>query len=171
MGVIIGLMLVIAALGLFLLTNRDDKSSDDPTTAVAPTTQTIAPSTPASPATPSASQPSIEQVTVTAQATTTVTQQAPAPAPPPPAAPPPAPPAPAWPPAGTTECDPYVYVNGVTSCSFAYEVAVTYYEFGPGNYDVYSPVTGNYHNMTCSAQTANVVYCSGGSNAEVWFRQ
>lgn len=172
-GVIVGLVLVIGGLALFLLMNRDDGSTDDPTTAVAPTHQTIAPSQSPSPTTVT---PTVEQVTVTAQATTTVTAPAPVPAtqaaPPPPAPPPTQPaPQPAWPPAGASLCDNYVAVNDVTSCSFAYEVAGTYYTYGPGNYDVWSPVTGNYHNMTCGAQSANVVHCYGGTNAAVWFRQ
>ncbi len=62
-------------------------------------------------------------------------------------------------------------MNDVTSCSFASQVASTYRVRGPGTYDVYSPVTGNYHSMMCSPMTANIVHCSGGTNAEVYFRQ
>lgn len=164
-GVIIGLGLVIAALGVFiylnvLAPNRDQATVQETTTmAPAPTAQ----------ATTGAPAP----------ATVTVTQ-----APPPPAttvtAPPPATtvtaPAPttaAWPPPNALTCDnsDYIAVNDVTSCSFAWQVHDMYYSRGPGTYDVWSPVTDRYHTMTCAAQTANIVYCSGGTNAEVWFRQ
>ncbi|MGJ3508233.1 hypothetical protein [Enemella sp. A6] len=75
-----------------------------------------------------------------------------------------------WPPGGTKLCgDPDVAVNSVTSCQFAYVVRQTYIDQGPGTYDVYSPVTGKEHRMTCEPPEGNAVRCTGGTNALLWF--
>lgn len=76
-----------------------------------------------------------------------------------------------WPPEGSSLCDPWLAVNDVTSCSFAGNVASAYFTHGPGRLSVYSPVTGKWYDMSCSAVTGSIVKCTGGSNAVVYVRQ
>lgn len=77
----------------------------------------------------------------------------------------------AWPPEGTSLCDPWLAVNDVTSCSFAGNVASAYFTYGEGQLSVYSPVTGQWYDMSCYAVAGSIVKCMGGSNAVVYVRQ
>ncbi|WP_215522992.1 hypothetical protein [Varibaculum prostatecancerukia] len=88
----------------------------------------------------------------------------------------------AWsPPAGVAACSGMggdVLVNGVTSCEFAANVTSDYYSSGGSSvlYDVYSPVTGQYYDMSCSGVGSDSsgdswALCTGGKNAQVYIRR
>ena len=88
----------------------------------------------------------------------------------------------AWsPPAGIAACSGMggnVLVNGVTSCDFAENVTSDYYATGGSSvlYDVYSPATGQYYNMSCSGVGTDSsgdswALCTGGNNAQVYIRR
>ena len=57
-----------------------------------------------------------------------------------------------------------------TTCAFASNVEMTYYQNGGGSssFNVYSPVTGLYYSMTRRAGVPTV--CRGGNNAVVYLR-
>lgn len=72
---------------------------------------------------------------------------------------------------GGVDCGGGVAAVGPTSCAFALSVRDAYYFYGGSTYlpDVYSPATGLYYEMFCSA-TSTLVRCTGGNDAEVVFR-
>ena len=72
---------------------------------------------------------------------------------------------------GGVDCGTGVAAVGPTSCAFALSVRDAYFLHGGSTYlpDVYSPVTGQYYEMFCSA-TSTLVRCTGGNDAEVVFR-
>lgn len=77
--------------------------------------------------------------------------------------------------AATQSCDQNISANEVTSCPFAEEVFVAYYEayeeYGEESYsyvDAYSPTTGESYGMACYLE-ADFVECSGGNDAFVTF--
>ena len=124
-----------------------------------------------------AAAPTVTHTVIESPAPTTPKPTTPAPAPAPthttyvqaPAAPAPA--APAAPvtdvPAGMTNCGGGVYAGADTSCPFAQNVAADW----PNTGNVYSPVTGQSYDMTCTGPGTyeDVVTCEGGNNAEVAF--
>lgn len=149
-GVVAGLAVAIIAMVAFgAVALRDDASAGQPADAggvtAAPSTAERMPET----------EPSVVTVTAPRPAETTV--------PPTRAA--------AWPPAGASLCSSSLAVNDATSCSFAANVASAYYAKGAGVVQAYSPVTQQWYDMTCQAVTANVVRCTGGTNAVVYVRQ
>lgn len=71
---------------------------------------------------------------------------------------------------GTTSCGGTLSVGPSTTCGFAANVQSDYYnEIGSGSGSVYSysPATGQYYTMSCSAGSPHV--CTGGNNASVYF--
>ena len=71
---------------------------------------------------------------------------------------------------GTTSCGGTLSVGPSTTCGFAANVQADYYnEIGSGSGSVYSysPATGQYYTMSCSAGSPHV--CTGGNNASVYF--
>lgn len=71
---------------------------------------------------------------------------------------------------GSTSCSGSVSVGPNTTCGFAANVEADYYsEIGSGSGSVYSysPTTGRYYTMYCSAGTPHV--CTGGNDASVYF--
>lgn len=71
---------------------------------------------------------------------------------------------------GSTSCGGGLSVGPNTTCGFAANVQSDYYsEIGSGSGSVYSysPTTGKYYSMYCSAGTPHV--CTGGNNASVYF--
>lgn len=146
-GVAVGLAIVVIGLIAAMVLNM--RGDDEPNTA----TPSLAPtSVPEPSAPPSTRAPETSVVTVTRQPTTTA-------------------PGPLWPPAGATECNSVIAVNESTSCQFAVNVAEQYRRHGVGTVTVYSPVTGVWYDMTCTAVAGSVVQCTGGTNAVVYVRQ
>ena len=71
---------------------------------------------------------------------------------------------------GSTSCGGSLSVGPNTTCGFAANVEADYYsEIGSGSGSVYSysPTTGRYYTMYCSAGTPHV--CTGGNDASVYF--
>jgi hypothetical protein len=71
---------------------------------------------------------------------------------------------------GSTSCGGSLSVGPNTTCGFAANVEADYYsEIGSGSGSVYSfsPTTGRYYSMYCSAGSPHV--CTGGHNASVYF--
>ncbi len=71
---------------------------------------------------------------------------------------------------GSTSCGGSLSVGPNTTCGFAANVEADYYsEIGSGSGTVYSysPTTGRYYTMYCSAGTPHV--CTGGNDASVYF--
>ena len=71
---------------------------------------------------------------------------------------------------GSTTCGGNLSVGANTTCGFAANVEADYYsEIGSGSGTVYSysPTTGRYYSMYCSAGAPHV--CTGGNNASVYF--
>lgn len=70
---------------------------------------------------------------------------------------------------GTTDCGGGVSAGSNTSCEFAINVAGEY-SSNPGASSIraYSPVTGQYYTMSCSAYGSGHV-CTGGDSASVYF--
>jgi hypothetical protein len=71
---------------------------------------------------------------------------------------------------GTTTCGGSLSVGPNTTCGFAANVEADYYaEIGAGSGSVYSysPTTGRYYTMYCSAGSPHV--CTGGNDASVYF--
>jgi hypothetical protein len=71
---------------------------------------------------------------------------------------------------GSTSCGGSLSAGPNTTCGFAANVEADYYsEVGSGSGSVYSysPTTGQYYTMYCSAGTPHV--CTGGNNASVYF--
>ncbi len=71
--------------------------------------------------------------------------------------------------AGSGSCGDGISVNSVTSCPFAHNVELGYYEqvgSGSGSVEAYSPVTHRSYLMTCSGAPHE---CTGGDNAVVYF--
>ncbi len=71
---------------------------------------------------------------------------------------------------GSSSCGGSLSVGPSTTCGFAANVEADYYsEVGSGSGTVYSysPTTGRYYTMYCSAGTPHV--CTGGNNASVYF--
>lgn len=75
-----------------------------------------------------------------------------------------------WPPSGTESCTSSVAVNEVTTCEFAYNVVDKYNSGGVGTYNVYSPVTGLWYDITCKSYGSDAAVCTGGKNAAVYIR-
>jgi len=75
------------------------------------------------------------------------------------------------PPAGTvsneTPCGGGLAVGPHTTCAFAENVRSAYEANGPGTMVVYSPVTQQNYEMTCS--TGTPIVCTGGNDASVYF--
>lgn len=72
--------------------------------------------------------------------------------------------------AGSTSCGGSLSVGPSTTCGFAANVEADYYSeigSGPGSVYSYSPTTGRYYTMYCSAGTPHV--CTGGNDASVFF--
>jgi hypothetical protein len=71
---------------------------------------------------------------------------------------------------GSTSCGGSLSAGPNTTCGFAANVAADYYaEIGSGSGSVYSysPTTGQYYTMYCSAGAPHV--CTGGNDASVYF--
>lgn len=71
---------------------------------------------------------------------------------------------------GSASCGGSLSVGPNTTCGFAANVEADYYsEIGSGSGSVYSysPTTGRYYTMYCSAGTPHV--CTGGNDASVYF--
>jgi hypothetical protein len=71
---------------------------------------------------------------------------------------------------GSTSCGGSLSVGANTTCGFAANVEADYYaEIGSGSGTVYSysPTTGQYYSMYCSAGAPHV--CTGGNDASVYF--
>jgi len=71
---------------------------------------------------------------------------------------------------GSTSCGGSLSVGPNTTCGFAASVEADYYsEIGSGSGTVYSysPTTGRYYTMYCSAGAPHV--CTGGNDASVYF--
>lgn len=71
---------------------------------------------------------------------------------------------------GSTSCGGSLSVGPNTTCGFAANVEADYYsEIGSGSGSVYSysPTTGQYYTMYCSAGAPHV--CTGGNDASVYF--
>jgi hypothetical protein len=71
---------------------------------------------------------------------------------------------------GSTSCGGGLSVGSNTTCEFAANVEADYYsEIGSGSGSVYSysPTTGRYYTMYCSAGAPHV--CTGGNDASVYF--
>lgn len=71
---------------------------------------------------------------------------------------------------GSTSCGGSLSVGPNTTCGFAANVEADYYsEVGSGSGSVYSysPTTGRYYTMYCSAGAPHV--CTGGNDASVYF--
>jgi hypothetical protein len=71
---------------------------------------------------------------------------------------------------GSTSCGDSLSVGPNTTCGFAANVETDYFaEIGSGSGTVssYSPTTGRYYSMYCSAGSPHV--CTGGNNASVYF--
>jgi hypothetical protein len=71
---------------------------------------------------------------------------------------------------GSTSCGGSLSVGPNTTCGFAANVEADYYaEIGSGSGSVYSysPTTGRYYTMYCSAGAPHV--CTGGNDASVYF--
>lgn len=71
---------------------------------------------------------------------------------------------------GSTSCGGSLSVGPSTTCGFAANVEADYYaEIGSGSGSVYSysPTTGRYYTMYCSAGTPHI--CTGGNDASVYF--
>lgn len=71
---------------------------------------------------------------------------------------------------GSTSCGGSLSVGPNTTCGFAANVEADYYsEIGSGYGSVYSysPTTGRYYTMYCSAGAPHV--CTGGNDASVYF--
>lgn len=71
---------------------------------------------------------------------------------------------------GSTSCGGSLAVGPNTTCGFGANVEADYYaEIGSGSGSVYSysPTTGRYYTMYCSAGTPHV--CTGGNSASVYF--
>ena len=71
---------------------------------------------------------------------------------------------------GSASCGGSLSVGPNTTCGFAANVEADYYsEIGSGSGSVYSysPTTGRYYTMYCSAGTPHV--CAGGNDASVYF--
>lgn len=145
LGIIAGLFVVIIGMVLFwVMTSRDQLSAAEPSSVASP------------PTTAASEQPVVPATVASAPAVPVPDQDGQAPT---------------WPPSGTTLCDSATAVNEATSCSFAANVAVAHYTTGPGVVQAYSPVTGQWYDMTCRLVTASVVECRGGTNAVVYVRQ
>lgn len=70
----------------------------------------------------------------------------------------------------SSSCGKGVSVGADTTCGFAANVQGDYYAeigSGPGSVYSYSPATGEYYTMYCSAGAPHV--CTGGNNASVYF--
>lgn len=143
-GVIAGLLIVLAGLVIFVVWNERAEPVTQPTPTTPDLTTEAAPPTPA---------PSPSEELSSDPPTTS------------------APPS-AWPPAGTTLCrDTNIAVNEVTSCEFATNVAIAYEESGGARtIEAYSPVTEQWYDMTCQQQPRDIVRCAGGNNAQVYLR-
>jgi hypothetical protein len=66
---------------------------------------------------------------------------------------------------GLTACDPNISVNSVTSCGFAENVFLAYYDTaneGDATVTAFSPATGNTYDIDCSTDGVTV-NCSGGT--------
>jgi hypothetical protein len=69
---------------------------------------------------------------------------------------------------GLSSCGNGLYVNSVTSCSFAENVESAWAASGAASYiTAYSPVTGLDYTMYCTG--ASAITCTGGNNALVEF--
>lgn len=71
---------------------------------------------------------------------------------------------------GSTSCGGSLSVGPNTTCGFATNVEADYYsEIGSGSGTVYSysPTTGQYYTMYCTAGAPHV--CTGGNDASVYF--
>jgi hypothetical protein len=71
---------------------------------------------------------------------------------------------------GSSSCGGSLSVGPNTTCGFAANVEADYYnEIGSGSGTIYSysPTTGRYYTMYCSAGTPHV--CTGGNDASVYF--
>jgi hypothetical protein len=71
---------------------------------------------------------------------------------------------------GSTSCGGSLSVGPSTTCGFAANVEHDYYsEIGSGSGSVYSysPTTGRYYTMYCSAGAPHI--CTGGNDASVYF--
>jgi predicted small secreted protein len=71
---------------------------------------------------------------------------------------------------GSTSCGGSLSVGPNTTCGFAANVEADYYsEIGSGSGSVYSysPTTGRYYTMYCTAGTPHV--CTGGNEASIYF--
>ena len=73
-------------------------------------------------------------------------------------------------PSNTTPCGGGLSVGPDTTCTFAQNVEASYQSNGTGTYDVYSPVTQDTYSMTCNpGGDGTEIFCTGGSNASVYF--
>lgn len=80
------------------------------------------------------------------------------------------PPTSSTPSSGSASCGGSLSVGPNTTCGFAANVEADYYsEIGSGSGSVYSysPTTGQYYTMYCTAGAPHV--CTGGNNASVYF--
>lgn len=72
-------------------------------------------------------------------------------------------------PSTPSSCGGELSVGSATTCPFAQNVQSVYFEeigSGSGTIEVYSPVTGRFYSMYC---TASPHECTGGNNASVYF--
>lgn len=69
-----------------------------------------------------------------------------------------------------TSCGGNLYAGGNTTCPFAQNVERAWYSAGGGSVvvEAYSPVTGRYYTMQCTAGIPTT--CRGGNNAIVYIR-
>jgi hypothetical protein len=70
---------------------------------------------------------------------------------------------------GPSSCGEELSVGPATTCPFAANVKSAYFSeigSGSGSVEAYSPVTGKYYSMYC---TASPHQCTGGNNASVYF--
>ncbi|MDX8152101.1 hypothetical protein SK069_10890 [Patulibacter brassicae] len=74
-------------------------------------------------------------------------------------------------PSAATRCGSGLFVNSVTTCSFAFNVQAAYDDAaGSGSRTVraYSPTTGTTYTMRCSGRPVTI--CRGGDRAAVYLR-
>ena len=80
-----------------------------------------------------------------------------------------------WPPSGATEvCTSDIAVNEVTTCGFASNVESGYRQLGSNGgtvYGVYSPTTNLEYTMVCTNESSTLAVCTGGNNAVVYIRR
>lgn len=152
LGIAVGVILVMIAVIIFLIMNPRNAAPN-----------AAAPASPSQSAVPSSSQAPTKAPTPTkSPAPTTATPSSTLP------------PAVPWPPDGTAECadSKSVAVNSVTTCNFAMNVLDAYYSSDQASeISAYSPQTQTSYTMTCAVRAANLVVCTGGTNAEVYINR